>query len=77
MSVGEHKAQAPAKVGCYVLTVSDMENFVSRGGIIRLLTEKNKVKVRIDPAAAKAANLTISSKLLRIAELVGPRGADR
>ena len=54
-----------------ILTVGDTEGFTQRGGIVRFLTEKNKIRLRINIDAAKAASLTISSKLLRAAELVG------
>jgi len=54
-----------------ILTVGDTEGFALRGGIVRFITEKNKIRLRINIDAAKAASLTISSKLLRAAELVG------
>ena len=57
--------------GRKILTVGDTEGFAQRGGIVRFLTEKNKVRLRINIEAAKAASLTISSKLLRAADLVG------
>ena len=56
-----------------ILTVGETEGFAQRGGIIRFLTEKNKIRLRINIDAAKAANLTISSKLLRASELIGTR----
>jgi hypothetical protein len=37
--------------------------------MIRLFNEKNKIRMGINLEAVKAANLTISSKLLRVAEL--------
>ena len=52
-----------------VLTVSDIEGFADQGGMIELFTEKNKIHVRINLAAVKAANLKVSSKLLRVAEV--------
>jgi hypothetical protein len=57
--------------GRSVLTVSDADGSEHRGVMIRLLTENNRVRLRIDLAAAKAANLTISSNLLRPAEIIG------
>lgn len=53
-----------------VLTVSDADAFANRGGIIQLLTDKNRIRLRINLAAAQAADLTISSKLLGVAEVV-------
>jgi hypothetical protein len=55
-----------------VLTVSDSDQFAFRGGMIRLYTEKTKVRLRINNEAARAAHLGISSKLLRVAEVVSP-----
>lgn len=56
-----------------ILTVGDTEGFAQQGGVVRFLTEKNKIRLRINIDAAKAAGLTISSKLLRAAELVGTK----
>ncbi len=53
-----------------VLTVSDGDGFASQGGIIQFFTDKNRILIRINLDAAQAANLTISSKLLRVAEVV-------
>lgn len=48
-----------------VLIVTDADG--GEGGvIIRFVTEGNKVRFKIDAQAAKASNLTISSKLLRL-----------
>jgi hypothetical protein len=51
-----------------ILTVADAEGPSSAGVIIRFLVESNKVHFRINQESAKAANLTLSSKLLRVAE---------
>jgi len=56
--------------GRNILTVGDIENFALRGGMIRFVTENNKIRFRINLEAARGANLTISSKLLRAAEIV-------
>jgi len=58
--------------GRNTLTVGDYEGFALHGGMIRFITEKNRIRLRINLEAAKAANLTISSKLLRPAEIVEP-----
>ena len=57
-------------VGKPVLTVSDVEGFAHRGGMIDLATIAGKIQLRINLQAAKAAQLTISSKLLRPAQIV-------
>jgi hypothetical protein len=54
-----------------VLTVSDIEGSAWRGVMIRFLTERNKIRFRINLAVVRAANLTLSSKLLRAAEVIG------
>jgi hypothetical protein len=53
-----------------ILTVGEAANFTNRG-IIRFLTEENRVRLEVNLAAAKAAGLTISSNLLRAARIVG------
>ena len=55
-----------------ILTVSDAEGFSKEGGIIRFTTRENKIRLKINLGAAKAANLTISSQLLRLADVVEP-----
>jgi hypothetical protein len=60
--------------GRSVLTVSDLEDFSRRGGMIRFVIEDNKTRLRINVEAAKAARLTISSKLLRPAQIVTANG---
>lgn len=57
-----------------VLTVSDMDRFSNRGGMIHLVTEKNLVRMRVNPDAAKRSDLAISSKLLRLADNSTRRG---
>ena len=51
-----------------VLTVSDIENSGARGVVIELVTTQNRIRFRINLEAAKQANLTLSSKLLRAGE---------
>ena len=52
-----------------ILTVSDNESFTRNGGMIRFFTENNKIRLEINPAAARTCNLEISGKLLRIAKI--------
>jgi hypothetical protein len=56
--------------GRNILTVGDFEGFAKNGGTIRFLTGQNKIRFRINVEAAKTANLTISSKLPRAAEII-------
>lgn len=53
-----------------VLTVSDVTNFAKQGGMIRFVTENNKTRIQINLEAAKRAEVTISSKLLKLADIV-------
>jgi len=58
--------------GRSILTVGDFDGFAQRGGIIRFVEEKSKIRFKINLAAAKAANLILSSKLLRPADIANP-----
>ncbi len=58
--------------GRSILTVSDVDGFAGRGGMIRFVIENNKIRLRVNLEAAKDADLVISSKLLRPAEIVAP-----
>lgn len=60
--------------GRNVLTVGDFAGFARRGGIIRFVTVGNKIRLRVNLAAAQDEKLTISSKLLRPAQIVAPGG---
>lgn len=53
-----------------ILTVSEIEDFTQEGGMIRMFTEKARVRLRINNDEARAARLLISTKLLRLAEVV-------
>lgn len=56
-----------------VLTVGDFEGFTAAGGMIRLLKNPaDKMQLRINLNATKAADLVVSAKLLRVAEAVNP-----
>lgn len=54
-----------------ILTVGDREGFAASGGMIRFVTEQNRIRFRVNVAAIKAARLVVSSRLLRAAEIVG------
>ena len=57
--------------GRSVLTVSDLDEFASQGGVIGFVLVDNKIRLRVNLQAAKEAGLTLSSKLLRPAQIVG------
>lgn len=58
--------------GRNVLTVSDLDHFAQSGGMIRFLLRDQHVRLRINAPAARAAGLTLSSKLLRAAAPAAP-----
>lgn len=53
------------------LTVGEGKAFVRAGGAIGLMVDHNRVRFEVNLAAAERAGLRISSKLLRLALLVG------
>lgn len=64
-----------AKLGkAHVLTVSDMDRFTERGGIVRLFARPHPVRqertvlFQINADAARAAGLKVSSKLLQLSK---------
>ena len=66
----------PQLAGRSILTVGDGESFARRGGVIRFLMERNKIRFRINLTAAKEMNLVISSKVLRSADVITPPKVD-
>ena len=55
-----------------VLTVGESARFLEDGGIIEFYSDHAHVRLRINLQAARAASLQISSKLLRVAQVVSP-----
>lgn len=55
----------------HILTVADFDGFANDGGVIQFAIDAGKTRLKINVAAAQSAGLTISSKLLRSAEIVG------
>lgn len=58
--------------GQSVLTVSDVPYFLEKGGMIKFIAVDKKIQFQINPDASNSADLKISSKLLRLAEIVTP-----
>ena len=50
-----------------VLTVADYDHFAEYGGMIELLSENGEIQFEVNPSAAAAAHLRISSKLMQVA----------
>ena len=55
----------------HVLVVGDTPGSARQGVIINFVIEQSKVRLEINPGAAERAGLKISSKLLRLATIVG------
>jgi hypothetical protein len=73
--VSEPRAEEMSKIidrlkGRNILTVSDASEFIKNGGMIKFFNDNDKIRIRINLDAAKQANLVISSKLLRLADVV-------
>lgn len=60
-----------------VLTVGDTPGFAERGGIINFYREGEKVRFELNRSAAHAANLKLSSQLIRLGKQVGGAGGGR
>jgi hypothetical protein len=58
-----------------VLTVADADNPATAKVMIRFAVENNKVHFRINTETARAANVSLSSKLLRVADATPSRRA--
>jgi hypothetical protein len=58
-----------AVAGKSIVTVGETDAFLDRGGMIALTAERNRVRLHINPSLLQAANLDVSSKLLRVAEV--------
>jgi hypothetical protein len=56
--------------GACILTVGDSEEFAKDGGIIRFLRNKDRVEFEVNHKAAQHAQLSVSSRLLRVAKAV-------
>lgn len=57
-------------LGRGVLTVGEGEKFLRDGGMIALLLDNRRVRFDVDQAAAAAAGLSLSSRLLSVARMV-------
>lgn len=55
---------------CSVLTVSDVHEFTQLGGMINLVRKGKRVRIEVNVDSARRAGLTISAKLLKLAEII-------
>lgn len=53
-----------------VLTVSDIQDFASEGGMIHFILEQDRVRFEVNLLAAERAHLALSSQLLKVASNV-------
>jgi len=53
-----------------ILTVSDIENFASQGGIIGFIEQNGKVRFEINLDAAQQSKIRINSRLLNLARII-------
>jgi hypothetical protein len=60
--------------GRSILTVGEGKGFALRSGIVGFVLSDRRLRLAVNLAAANACRLTISSKLLRQSEIVGPAG---
>jgi hypothetical protein len=56
--------------GSRILTVSDLPQFVERGGMIQFVSDGKKIRFTVNVPAATQVGLTLSSELLRVAAAV-------
>ena len=63
-TISRHFAKRP------VLTVSDVDDFARQGGVVQLGVDRNKLHLIVNMTAARNNGLTISSKVLRLAEVI-------
>ena len=56
--------------GAPVLTVSEVDGFARRGGMVNFVLDQKKVRFEINVDAVESAGLEMSAKLLRVARLV-------
>ena len=61
-----------AMKGKPVLTVADSDVASTGGIIVKFVTENNKIRFKVDLDSLQESNLSMSSKLLRVAEIAPP-----
>ncbi|MCK4766868.1 MAG: YfiR family protein, partial [Desulfobacula sp.] len=53
--------------GFPVLTISDMDNFLEKGGMISLVTRRNRIKFEVNRKTARDAGIEFRSQMLKMA----------
>jgi hypothetical protein len=55
-----------------ILTVSDIDNFVKKGGMVKFFSRNNKIRLGINPDAIKAEGLVANANLLNLSHIIRP-----
>lgn len=53
-----------------IVTIGESDDFLAGGGMIALASVQNRVRLRINLPAVRAGGISVSSKLLRVADIV-------
>lgn len=56
-----------------ILTVGDTPGFSEHGGMIGFVTRQGKIRFQVNLGMVQAAELAVSSKMLRLAEIIGAK----
>lgn len=56
-----------------ILTVSDADTFALQGGMVQFAIEQNRLRLIVNLNSTRAAGLSISSKVLRLAQVIDDR----
>ncbi len=64
------QAVAAGRSGLPILTVGSDERFAADGGVLRFLSERERLRMEINAASARGAQLRISAKLFEVAARV-------
>lgn len=60
--------------GKNILTISDIENFAERGGMVELTRQKEKIALHINKKSVDRAALAIDGRMLKLATIVTSEG---
>ena len=61
-----------------ILTVGDADEFIQQGGMVKFYkNEEDKIRLQVNLNAVKAAQLSMSAKLLRVADVLPKEGESR
>jgi hypothetical protein len=70
---GRVEKDLTALQGSNALTVSDLPQFIDRGGMIQFVLQGNRVRFAVNLSSAVRARLALSSELLKVALYVNSR----